>query len=315
VGCPAWEALLSNGPNRTFHKGGSFATSPGLPTFGEFYGLRAADIDGNGINDVIAISGEGVWEIHAWLGNPDGSYSQTPLLFPLGSNGTTDIVVGDFNRDGRPDFVVVNVGNGTLVTLLNAIPRSGCNQLEAPRSVTICQPADYTYSNNPVNVIANATDPATVVATQVYLDHKLILQSSSSTLDQLLSPLSLGDHLLVVKAWDAKGRSFLSPRHLSVFRGTPGEVCPAAQSSTNLCLPSPSSSTGNLVRVLGAAQSELTITAIQLYLDNVLVYNDTSLSTYVDTTIHVSPGTHLLLLKAWDAGGASFTDTRTFTAQ
>src|ERR1700684_3801080 len=47
-----------------------------------------------------------------------------------------------------------------------------------------------------------------------------------------------GTYLFVTKAWDQSGRDFVADRTVTVYDGTPGAVCPAAEDSANLCLPS-----------------------------------------------------------------------------
>lgn len=311
-GCPTWVTLLSNGNGRGFHPGGSFA---GNNSYFDFYGLQVADLNGDGINDIIALNGMELWEVVVWLGNPDGTYQQTPIKFITGSNAVTDVTVGDFNRDGHPDLAITDVGNNTMGVMLNAFPQAACGHSTEPLSVTVCQPINDTYSTTPVPVLANSNDSATVTSMQAYVDNNFVIQQNGSTLSDLL-PLGLGNHFLAVKAFDVEGRSFLSGRNITVYNGTPGEVCPVANNSAKLCLPAADASVPDSFRVLGAGQSNNNVvTDVQLYVDFNLVYNDTSLSTYVDTTLNVSPGQHFLLLKVWDADGNAYTDSLTIVAQ
>ena len=311
-GCPSWVVLLSDGASRSFHQSGSFT---GDTSYATFYALKAADIDGDGIKDIVAVATNfGIWEVAAWLGNPDGSYSNTPLTFPTGSSGTADLVVGDFNRDGRPDLAIVNVSISSMATMLNALPQANCNHTVEVRSVTICKPLDETYTNSPVHVVAQATDDTEVIATQVYVDNAFVSQLPGPAFDQQL-PLPLGDHFLVVSARDTDLRTYLAGTHVTVYSGTPGETCPAAQNSANICLPAAGAMGGTSVHVLAAAQASRTITAMQVYVDGQLMYNDTSLSTYVDTSLTVVPGQHQILVKAWDDSGGTYTSAHDFTAQ
>ena len=48
-------------------------------TFQGLWGTTAADINGDGINDIVGIAGVSL--LYVWLGNSDGTYQTTPLSF------------------------------------------------------------------------------------------------------------------------------------------------------------------------------------------------------------------------------------------
>ena len=98
----------------------------------------------------------------------------------------------------------------------------------APFSVTICQPADYTYSTSPVRVVASASPWSSPIVTgKVYLDNSLISQAAGSQINTALN-LNPGDHLLATKFLDMAGESSTGFTHMSGFIGTPGETCTTA---------------------------------------------------------------------------------------
>jgi hypothetical protein len=57
------------------------------------------------------------------------------------------------------------------------------------------------------------------------------------------------------------------------------------------------------------------ITAVQVYIDGKLIYNDTSEATYVDTALTVAKGSHSVVVKAWDASGKAYSQSRSVTVQ
>jgi hypothetical protein len=67
------------------------------------------------------------------------------------------------------------------------------------------------------------------------------------------------------------------------------------------------------MHVQGYSTSPIGIVAMQIYLDGALVYQN-ALS-QVDTYLNVSPGSHLVALKAWDSAGAAYMQTATVAAQ
>jgi hypothetical protein len=69
------------------------------------------------------------------------------------------------------------------------------------------------------------------------------------------------------------------------------------------------------LHVFANAYSAAQITALQVYIDGKLIYDDTTGATYVDTALTVTTGLHLIVMKAWDADGNAYTQSRNVTAQ
>jgi hypothetical protein len=253
-----------------------------------------------------------------WLGNPDGSYQSSYLTYQVSNNAANSLVAGDFNRDGKIDFAV-SVGGGEssegLAAFLNATPRATCTPKTTSPSVTVCEPQDLTYSNSPVQWIADSRDTSYPVnSMQIYVDNKLVVNSPSSSLNEPLT-LSSGRHSVVTKAWDQSGANFQSDRTVTIYSGTPGETCWAQESSLNLCLPTQNETTSTSLHVFANSYSAALITSVQVYIDNALIYNDNSGATYVDMAFTVAKGPHTVVVKAWDAQGNLYSQTRNVTAQ
>src|SRR5579864_1623471 len=264
LGCETWEVLLGQA-NKTFTKtasvylGGVSFTSP-----------TAADINGDGINDIVGL---GQYALMIYLGNPDGTYQSTPLEFP--NTGLNSLMAADFNRDGKIDFAGASAGNGpsqVVDVFLNATPRAACTPSTVSPSVTVCEPQDLAYLNSPVQWIADSRDTShPVTAMQIYVDNKLVVNSPSSSLNEPLS-FSKGPHFVVTKAWDNSGASFQSDRSITIYSGTPGETCPAAPNSIDVCLPTQNEVTSTSLHVFANAYSSSQITAVQVYIDGKLIY-------------------------------------------
>ena len=308
VGCETWEVLLGRA-NKTFTK----SVSMTLSQYDTFASPTAADINGDGINDIVGLA---PYALRVYLGNPDGTFQHTPLEFS--NAGLSSLVAADFNRDGKIDFAGANPGSSPQVVdvYLNATARAACTPSTVSPSVTVCEPQDLIYSNSPVQWIADSRDTShPVTAMQVYVDNKLVVNSPSSSLNESLS-LARGPHFIVTKAWDKSGANFVSDRNITIYSGTPGETCPAADSSMNVCLPTQGETTSTSLHVFANADSSpAQITAVQVYIDNKLIYNDTSGATYVDTAFTVTKGSHFIVVKAFDANGKTYSESRNITAQ
>ncbi len=308
--CSKFEVFLGSA-NKKFTKTANMVVGSG---YGNAIASTAADVNGDGINDIVVTTQAGLL---IFVGNPDGSYQNTPLDFP--APNTLGVVAGDFNRDGKIDFASPSEGQNSQFAnaevFLNATPRAACTPSTVSPSVTVCQPQDQIYSNSPVDFIADATDTTSVTAMQIYLDNKLVFQTSGSTLNESVA-MSNGPHYVVTKAWDSSGKNFISPRHITVYSGTPGETCAAGQLSINVCLPTQNETTTTSVHVFANADAgPALITAVQVYIDGSLIYNDTSGASYVDTAFTVTTGSHQIVVKAWDADGNTYTESRNITAQ
>jgi hypothetical protein len=101
--------LLGNGDG-TFRQGPSYPTQP-LP-----FGIRIADVNGDGIADVVLANFVSD-DVTVFLGNGDGTFqpaqSYAAGLCPLA------VAVGDLNGDGRPDLVLLNYCSNDVSVLLH----------------------------------------------------------------------------------------------------------------------------------------------------------------------------------------------------
>jgi hypothetical protein len=79
--------------------GGWTASSTGLPTTGAYRGVELADVDQDYHLDIV-VAGTGV---RIWHGDGSGGWSSA--TGPATSGSYSDVAVGDWNNDGRPDIV------------------------------------------------------------------------------------------------------------------------------------------------------------------------------------------------------------------
>ncbi len=106
-------------------------SSSGLPTTGDFNGMRFADIDHNGTIDIIAAQngGGGNNGIHAWSGDGTGSWTEMSLVSP---NSGAGLELADLNHDGNLDVItgfwannwgpLIFLGNGDFTWSANQGP-------------------------------------------------------------------------------------------------------------------------------------------------------------------------------------------------
>ena len=166
-------------------------------------------------------------------------------------------------------------------------------------SVTMTAPQNNATVTSPVQVTGSATAEDTIVAMQVYVDNQLKYQNAANTVNTSLA-MSTGTHNLVLQAWDSKGGTYKTPATINVI---------AATGSVTMSSPANGATVSSPVNVIATATAPKGIVATQIYLDNKLVYDTPSSST--KTTLAMSKGSHLIVVKAWDSAGAAYSTSRT----
>lgn len=160
--------------------------------------------------------------------------------------------------------------------------------------VNISSPANGAVTNSPLHVAASATPGSSkpIIAMQIYVDGKLAYSAGGSTVDTFVN-LGYGKHTVVVQAWDAAGATYKGPVYV-------------VGSGSGVFLSSPGSNAivNGSAHVKATAFSPNQVTAMQIY-DNGKLVNQTSGSA-LDTSLNVSPGSHYLVVKAWDRSGTQF---------
>jgi FG-GAP-like repeat len=308
--CPAWRVLFGGAGTQSLKPGYSFQSSQ----FRRFTWPTAADINGDGFNDVVALTPGNF--VLVWLGKPNGAFQSAPLEYNTSSDATDALVASDLNRDGKIDLAVAIPGNMGMAVLLNATPQSGsCAAGKVSRLVTECRPPDNTYSTSPLHIVSRAFDAGhTVTSMQLYINNQLVAKRAGASLNYSRS-VSDGAYFVVTKAWDNAGASFRTDRHINIYTGKPGETCATPANALHICLPTQNQTTSTSVHIFANSHSAVPITALQIYIDNKLIYNDTSHTTYVDVAFSVTQGSHDIVVKAFDANGKIFSESRNITAQ
>jgi hypothetical protein len=128
-------------------------------------GLAAADVNGDGIPDLVLIDQAG-HAVDVLPGNGDGTF-QSPAIYPVAA-APAGLALGDLNHDGRLDLAVASPGGNSITILLNKasqtatltnafLPGSGTQSVSAAYS------GDASFalsSSNSLTVSAGLVTPA-----------------------------------------------------------------------------------------------------------------------------------------------------------
>jgi hypothetical protein len=180
-----------------------------------------------------------------------------------------------------------------------------------PETVTIWSPTNDSTVNSPVHVVASATSNHTVSAMQIYLDNVLYNTFNNVNSIDVYVPMTAGAHYLVVKAWTNIGTNFLSSAQITVASSSSSCLSTVAETVT-ICSPVDGSTVGSPVHVVASAASNYTVTAMQIYLDNVLYSTSNNVSS-IDAYVPMAGGAHYLVVKAWTSIGTNFINAATVT--
>ncbi|HUR36680.1 MAG TPA: FG-GAP-like repeat-containing protein, partial [Terriglobales bacterium] len=192
-----------------------------------------------------------------------------------------------------------------------------CTLNYAQPSVTICEPTEGATVPNPVHLVAK-TNPNQYPTTfmRVYANSQPVYEIAASRIDTNLN-LGAGSWRIRVVAWNSAGQVYLQDRNITVT-GSGGSICgtPTTDRTITICSPSEGSSVTSPVTVAARARWDgKTISHMRVYIDNVRVYDvDYPYNNQISTELSVAPGTHRMVIVAWESGGASLTSAgRTFS--
>ena len=112
---------------------GTFQPAIKTPVPGAYYGIAVADLNGDGNQDVVVGDSTGLppRNVNVLLGKGDGTFA-APVKYSTGGSGEGQMVIADFNGDGKLDLAVVNQADNTISILLG----NGNGTFQAAKLVT-----------------------------------------------------------------------------------------------------------------------------------------------------------------------------------
>ena len=179
-----------------------------------------------------------------------------------------------------------------------------CFSTVAFAGVTISSPSSEATTGSPVQFVASASSARPITAMRIYVDDQSVFTTHSNNLNTSV-PLADGAHRVVVQAWDSSGAVFKLPENITVNSSAPPPPPPSPSGSgVSITLPADGSTVSAPMHVVASASAGNPVTAMRIYLDSADMF--TVNANQLDTTVSASPGSHSLVVQAWDSTGAVY---------
>ncbi len=296
--------VLFGQPSRTvaaeyINTGGHFLI--GLPQ-------AIADFNGDGYNDLAVLLGglptaPNDQALGILLRGPNNSFKLQEIDFgALPPPDEGDLLVGDFNRDSKPDVLFTASDNSDSIfnvfDYINTTSGIGVRtRCEYPSSVSGISACLYRSGSNGATIsfgaAANWFEPLRKM--ELWLDGTKVTEQYNvwdkyAWLSSAARTFSAGTHR--ADFYTAGYDNVL--QHQQVTFQVPGPTCPPPSSpGVNVCSPANGSTVGRSVEALAGGAITGTILRMEVWVDSTKMYS-TYGSDMLDATLTVSPGAHTL---------------------
>jgi hypothetical protein len=276
-----------------------------LPTNESPAALTMADFNGDGRMDLVGELNQGypstTQKLEFFLaGTNPGEFTVQIVNLPS-HLWVSSAVVGDFNRDTKPDVVVAmsdtSSSSGplaaTLVAAINATPGAGlwsnCNYPPRAQGIALCAPIAYAPSTVSFAATASTIDPLRKI--ELWVDGKKVAQQDHTWEDwgwfDLSSAFASGTHKATLIAATIGNQE---QRLDFAFKVGPGPCAAPSAEGVHICKPV-SGTTLSPVLVQAAATIAGTLERMELWVDGTKKFTEKT-STWFTASVYTQPGNH-----------------------
>lgn len=277
--------------------------------------LSMADFNGDTQMDLVGLgstSGSPNSQLMLFLANGSGFTEQTYAI--PGNAVATSPMVGDFNKDTKPDVVTLEStaqgGSPTLVEALNTTGSGnwgGCSAGGYTPQVSDCLPASNTTSPLEIRAAGNSLEQLRKI--ELWVDGTKVGEQyhvwGNNAWFDLKSTYATGRHNATVFAVAVDNTN----RWLNFSFNIGNASCPAPSSpGVNICSPTNGASEGSPVQIVSSATITGQLEASEVWVDGTKVFYDLG-STYINTSVNMSAGTHRIDIYADNTAGTKYEST------
>lgn len=281
-------------------------------------GVAVADFNGDGLNDILYNDTDCNYtpyffstDLVVRLGKGSGSFGPEQTVYQ-NSSGVTAIYAVRTSIGTRPDIAfsmrqdtTIPDSPSSIDVLINssggAFPT--CGPSGFAEGVKVCAPS--ATATSPVKFSVGTAGPTPMRTAQVWVDGKKAAEqltqsfSNYSFLDTSV-PIAAGSHRIAVLGTGWDGTIQEKKFTLTVSGGT---SCSAPSSAgVHICTPASGASVSSPVAIQAAAKVTGTFARMEVWIDGVKKYAETS-STTLKTTLSVAAGTHRFAVIATNTAG------------
>ena len=188
-----------------------------------------------------------------------------------------------------------------------------CLPPSAGDSVMICTPQNNFSIDGPVELSASA-NVSGLTLMRVYDNNQPVYETPMPTFDTFLY-VGSGMHEIVVVAYNGGGDGFQQSTHIEVTNGSAGQPCglPQIDQTINVCSPMGGTTIGSPITISARARWDCcVISHIRVYMDNQDVFDKDGGVPSLFTELSLSPGSHNMVIIAWNNQGQFITSSKTF---
>ena len=160
-------------------------------------------------------------------------------------------------------------------------------------AVNVTTPSNNATVNSPVAISANASSSHTITGWHIYVDSVDSFSAGQVNSINANVTMPVGTHTVIVRAWDSTGAFGDQTLALNVVAGVSVTVSTPANNAT---VHSPTT-------IAASATSSQPISGWHIYVDSTDVYAASGVSS-ISPAISMNPGTHTVVVRAWDNTGA-----------
>jgi hypothetical protein len=169
--------------------------------------------------------------------------------------------------------------------------------------VTVSSPVTNQTVASPFTVNASATSSHVITAWHIYADGVDKFSAGQvNSISASITGLAAGSHTLIIRAWDSTGATGDETVVVNVVTGVSVTVSSPAN---NAVVASP-------VSISASASSGHVVTGWHIYVDGVDSFTAGQAGS-INASVAMSPGSHTVLVRAWDSTGAFGDQTLTLT--
>jgi hypothetical protein len=291
----------------------------------DFAPPSVADMNGDGINDIIVVeaadcTGAAPWTVNVMTGRGDGTYNPEQVIYTLSVVEFYETHVIRANRDTKPDLVWFQATptgeyqDLALNTTAGKFPK--CNPPQFGYGIEVCSPTSTTGASSPVSFSFGASNGNLARDVEVWVDGNKVADqlkqafSNYNFADRTVA-LASGQHHVDVyaKTWD------YDVQHTSFDLTVGSSVCPKMSEGINVCSPILHSTWPSTVTAYARGSGDPSgIARMELWVDGAKRYTAYATDT-LKTQVTLTPGAHNFTFYEVLASGQVLKQTSDLTVQ